>query len=94
MYDNLKKDHHLRHDARLQLGLFLKGIGLNLEDSISFWKTEFLKGMTLEVFEKKYVYNIKHSYGQLGSKTDYSPKSCINLITERSPGCMKFLAKN
>ena len=34
LYDGLKKDHHLKHFGRLQLGLFLKGTGLSLRDSI------------------------------------------------------------
>ena len=33
MYNKLVETHHLKHKARNQLGLFLKGIGLTLEES-------------------------------------------------------------
>lgn len=41
----LRQDHHLRHGARMQYGLFLKGIGLSLEDALAFWRAEFTKKM-------------------------------------------------
>ena len=43
MYTALKTHHHLKHWGRQQLGLFLKGIGLTLEDALTFWRTEFTK---------------------------------------------------
>jgi len=32
LYDELKRNNHLKHMSRLQLGLFLKGAGLSLEE--------------------------------------------------------------
>lgn len=58
MNDCLKANHHLKHIGRLQFGLFLKGCGLTLEDSMKFWKGEFTKIMTAEKFERNYAYNI------------------------------------
>ena len=43
LHENFKKNHHLKHWGRLQYGLFLKGIGISLEDALAFWRTEFSK---------------------------------------------------
>ena len=48
LHESLRKDHHLRHYGRLQYGLFLKSIGLPLEEALSFWRKEFTKKIDLE----------------------------------------------
>jgi DNA primase large subunit len=60
----LKKDNHLMHGARMQLGLFLKGIGLSLNDALAFWKQSFARKTPPEKFDKEYAYNIRHNYGK------------------------------
>ena len=47
--------------ARLQYCLFLKGIGLTLEDAMKFFRGEFTKRHDLDVdkFEKEYAYGIR-----------------------------------
>lgn len=85
MQKHLKTKHHLRHFGRLQFGLFLKGIGMGLEEAIKFWKQEFMKGMSEDQFNKGYLYNLKHMYGKEGKNTDYSPWSCDNIITKNLP---------
>ncbi|KAI4465674.1 dna primase large subunit [Holotrichia oblita] len=81
VYGILKSTHHLKHDCRLQLGLFLKGIGLTYEDSMTFWKNEFTKKIDSGKFDKEYAYNIKHMYGLVGQRTSYSAYSCIKIIS-------------
>ena len=34
LYTALKNQHHLKHFGRLQLGLFLKGIGFTVDESL------------------------------------------------------------
>lgn len=44
LHKALRENHHLRHGGRMQYGLFLKGIGLTLEQALQFWKREFIRG--------------------------------------------------
>ena len=41
--------------------------------------------MTADEFDKKYSYNVKHSYGQEGVKKDYTPYSCSRMFND-TPG--------
>ncbi|WVQ83184.1 hypothetical protein IAT38_005323 [Cryptococcus sp. DSM 104549] len=86
MHAKLKKDHHLKHFGRLQLTLFLKGIGLPLEEALIFWRRGFGSTITDDKFNKEYKYNIRHNYGQEGKRANYPPKSCQQILTTNQPG--------
>ncbi|KAK4524086.1 hypothetical protein GAYE_SCF01G1985 [Galdieria yellowstonensis] len=80
----LEQNHHLKHGARLQLGLFLKGCGLTMDESLHFWKTEFSKGgISSDKFDKEYAYAIRHHYGKEGKRASYTPFSCMKIIQNR-----------
>ena len=86
----LRRTNHLKHYGRLQYTLFLKGIGLSLEDCLTFWRTGFKK-ITDETFNKEYRYNVRHAYGDVGGDVNrrgrgYSPFSCQKILTEHPPG--------
>ncbi|KAG0230815.1 hypothetical protein BGW42_000680 [Actinomortierella wolfii] len=85
LHTELRKAQHLRHGGRMQYGLFLKGIGLPLEQALIFWQKAFGKH-TAEQFNKEYAYNIRHSYGMEGKRTDYTPYSCKGIIMNTAPG--------
>ncbi|KAG0568931.1 hypothetical protein M758_6G049500 [Ceratodon purpureus] len=85
LYLKLQEDRHLRHGGRQQLGLFLKGIGLKLDDALAFWRGAFAPRMPAEKFDKEYAYNVRHNYGKEGKRTDYTPYSCMYIIMS-SPG--------
>ena len=82
LYGALKKKHHLTHSGRRQLQLYLKGIGLPLEEALVFWKTEFTKSpeCSAEKFEKDYAYGIRHAYGKEGKRVNYTPHGCQQCI--------------
>jgi DNA primase large subunit len=82
LYKALKEKHHLTHGGRRQLQLYLKGIGLPLDQALVFWKTEFTKSpdCSAEKFEKDYAYGIRHAYGKEGKRVNYTPHACGQCI--------------
>jgi DNA primase large subunit len=90
LHSVLRRDSHLKHYGRLQYSLFLKGIGLSLEECLLFWRRAF-KLITDEKFTKEYKYNIRHVYGDVGGDANrrgrgYTPYSCQKILTEPLPG--------
>ncbi|KAF9179128.1 hypothetical protein BGZ50_007209 [Haplosporangium sp. Z 11] len=85
IHNELRREKHTRHGGRMQYGLFLKGIGLSLEQALIFWQTAFEK-LTPDQFNKNYAYNVRHSYGMEGKRTDYTPYSCKSIIMNNAPG--------
>ena len=90
LHSTLRKTSHLKHYGRLQYTLFLKGIGLTMEDCLVFWRQSF-KLITDETFAKEYRYNVRHAYGDVGGDAvrrgrGYSPFSCQKILTEHPPG--------
>ena len=85
VHDGLKRDHKLKHWGRLQYGLFLKGAGMTMEESLIFFQREFSKIMTAEQFQKGYSYNIRHMYGKEGKRASYTPYNCQKIILGNFP---------
>ncbi|XP_049337594.1 DNA primase large subunit [Astyanax mexicanus] len=86
LHKSLRENHHLRHGGRMQYGLFLKGIGLTLEQALQFWRSEFIRGkVDADKFDKAYAYSIRHMFGKEGKRTDYTPYSCMKVILSNPP---------
>ncbi|ALC44940.1 DNApol-alpha60 [Drosophila busckii] len=86
-HEHIRHEHHIKHGGRMQYGLFLKGIGVTLEDSLRFWRAEFTKKIDVDKYTRAYEYNIMHNYGKKGSMVNYSPYSCMKIIKDMAgPG--------
>ncbi|CDS08326.1 hypothetical protein LRAMOSA02274 [Lichtheimia ramosa] len=84
LHEALRADKHLRHGGRMQYGLFLKAIGLSVDEALVFWRTAFSK-FTDDKFQKEYAYNIRHNYGLEGKRVSYAPYSCMKIIQGNPP---------
>ena len=89
LHMTLRRNHHLKHFGRLQYTLFLKGIGLSLDDCIIFWRQAF-SGFTEQEFNSRYKYNVRHAYGDVGGDGNRrnggsSPYSCQKILSETGP---------
>lgn len=79
----MREQAHLRHNGRLMYGLFLKAIGLSMEDSMQLFSNVMTVkgGGSVEAFAKSsYGYNVRYNYGKEGKKTNYSSFSCATVI--------------
>jgi len=83
--EGLKTKHQLKHWGRLQLGLFLKGIGMKLEDNILLFSNHLGKLGDGSKKIQEYKYYIEHMYGKRGKKTDYTPWSCQKIADKAIP---------
>lgn len=84
LHYNLRKKHRLSHSQRFYYSLFLKDIGMPVEESIDFWRAEYRQSPSgnhtcchhWEKDEKKYMYGIRHMYGLEGGRKSYTSVSC------------------
>ncbi|KAM0687537.1 DNA primase subunit pri2 [Conglomerata obtusa] len=75
----LKNVNHLKYKDRLVLTRFMKDAGLSVQECIFLFKTNF-KNVNDAVFDKEYLYSIRHSYGLEGKRASYQSYSCKQLI--------------
>lgn len=90
LMDGLTQTHHLKYIARQQFTLFLKGIGLSLDQALEFWQNEFTRSISSDKFQKEYAYNIRHSYGKEGARINYKPWDCKTILSKPRPAKGEF----
>ncbi|RMG42460.1 MAG: hypothetical protein D6732_00905 [Methanobacteriota archaeon] len=75
------REGYIGHWERFQLGIFLKQIGMPVEEQLQFWYSKAVDniGISFEQFQKKAGYIIRHIYGLEGGKIDYNMPSCSTI---------------
>lgn len=84
LHRKLRDRHRLSHTQRFFYSLFLKDIGMPVEEAIEFWRSEYRlipNGTHVcchnwEKDEKKYLYGIRHMYGLEGGRKNYTSVNC------------------
>ena len=86
IYESFTDNHHMKHGARLQFCLFLKGLGLSLEDVRTYFRTEFCKKMDSETYGKSgHDYMVRHLFGKEGKRSEKVPYNCLKIIMGAGP---------
>ncbi|NIQ06417.1 MAG: hypothetical protein GWO20_12045 [Candidatus Korarchaeota archaeon] len=82
LYSRITEEGYLGHGNRLQLGFFLKAIGMEVEEQLRFWYKFSVDdtGMSWKEFKAGPGYQIRHLYGLEGSGIDYKPPKCDTII--------------
>jgi DNA primase large subunit len=79
LYSEVERKGHINHEERFQMGLFLKHIGMSVEEQLYFWYDQAVDniGLTFEQFSSGPAgYQIRYLYGLEGGGTDYSAQKC------------------
>jgi DNA primase large subunit len=83
LYSEFNKTGRLIHVHRLQLGFFLKKIGMNVDDQLHYWYEKSVDnvGVSFTEFQRTSGYQIRHLYGLEGGKKDYNVPKCSTIAT-------------
>ncbi|XP_028174309.1 DNA primase large subunit-like [Ostrinia furnacalis] len=84
LHQCLRKKHRLSHMQRFHYSLFLKDIGMPIDEAVDFWRSEYRQSPNgnhscchnWEKDEKKYLYGIRHMYGLEGCRKNYNSVNC------------------
>lgn len=83
LHQSLRENHHLRHGGRMQYGLFLKGIGLSLEQALQFWRSEFIRGkVDADKVNAPTALATLQSYYQASCCSESSPSETSDKLSE------------
>lgn len=50
-----------------------------IDEAVAFWREAYGDTMTNDKFNKEYKYNIRHSYGLEGKRSNYPARRCVRL---------------
>lgn len=71
IHSELRAEHHLKYFARQQYGLFLKGAGMPLDESIRFFRDEFTKRMDVDKVGSSTMHSLWSRYCVLQFTKNY-----------------------
>ncbi|PWI48946.1 hypothetical protein CEE45_04240 [Candidatus Heimdallarchaeota archaeon B3_Heim] len=83
IYFEFEKTGRLVHVQRLQMGFFLKRLGMSVNEQLHFWYDKSVDnvGQTFSEFQRTSGYQIRHLYGLEGGKKDYNVPQCSTIAT-------------
>jgi DNA primase large subunit len=103
LYSEFEQSGRLIHTSRLQLGFFLKKIGMSVDEQLHYWYEKSVDnvGQSYSEFQRSAGYQIRHLYGLEGGKKDYNVPKCSTIasgyfcvFTHKSPASLLTFLKN
>jgi len=85
LHEELHNNHHLKYNGREQFNLFLKGLGMTMQEALIYWRRAFAPKVPEDKFLKEYAYNIRYNFGQEGKRVDQNPWGCHTIIVSKHP---------
>ncbi|MFW9922433.1 MAG: hypothetical protein ACFFDW_03995 [Candidatus Thorarchaeota archaeon] len=85
LYNEVMSKGHIGHGERFQLGLYLKRLGMSIDEQLRFWYKQAVDniGISYDQFINGNAgYIIRHMYGLEGGETDYDAPSCNRIQGE------------
>jgi len=79
----LEKTGRLIHTHRLQLGFFLKKVGMSVDEQLNYWFEKSVDNVNVSYneFLRTSGYQIRHLYGLEGGRKDYNVPKCSTIAT-------------
>ena len=78
-FEKLSRFAHLQYADRFELNLFLKGVGLTVNETLMFWRKGVFPKGKMKAYQGEHTYAIRHHYGLEGAMKDYTPHNCASL---------------
>jgi DNA primase large subunit len=80
LMDELHVRKHMRHFKRFELNLFMKGMGLPLEEIFRVWRTAVFPHGAMSNYQNEHTYQLRHIFGLEGHMKERFEHSCSKLI--------------
>ena len=83
LFSDFDKTGRLIHSHRLQLGFFLKKIGMSVDEQLHYWYEKSVDNLNVSFsdFLRTAGYQVRHLYGLEGGKKDYEVPKCSTIAT-------------
>lgn len=79
LHRTLVRENHLMYRGRLQYAVFLKELGVPMEDILALWRRTFSHYAQSEAKLQPYLYSVRHLFGKAGGAREHGAYSCATI---------------
>lgn len=79
LHRTLLRENHLMYRGRLQYAVFLKELGVPMDDILALWRRTFSHYAQSEAKLQPYLYSVRHLFGKAGGAREHGAYSCVTI---------------